>query len=225
MRILIITFIIIVILLAIWIIGSYFSVRNLEEPDYNVISQKTGYEIRQYNSYIVAEVEVEWNQNEALNNWFRYLAGYIFWGNTNKDSIKMTAPVSETQTYEKISMTVPVMETESTSISMTAPVMDTPNTQWSRIVQFTMPRKYTLETLPIPDNDKVTLREIPAKKVAVLRYSGYASEKRVTAKKEKLLELLERDNMKLLSNITSAQYNPPLSFPLTRRNEVMIEVE
>jgi len=69
----------------------------------------------------------------------------------------MTAPVTESNTSEKISMTTPVLETE--------------NSEQTRTVQFTMPSKYTLETLPVPDSERVTLREVPAKKVAALRFT------------------------------------------------------
>lgn len=123
----------------------------------------------------------------------------------------MTAPVSETQISEKISMTVPVA--------------DTPSSSGKRIVQFSMPSKYSLDSLPIPNNDRVSIKELPGKKMAVLRYTGYATENRVANRKRILLEYLERDNIVYRGEITSAQYNPPLSFPFTRRNEILVEVE
>ena len=185
--------------------------KNLEEPSYEVIEKRSGYEIRQYDPYIVAEVEVEWDQSQALNSGFRYLAGYIFGWNTKGDSIKMTAPVSETQISEKIAMTVPVADTASS---------------WGkRIVQFSMPSKYTLDTLPKPNNEQVKLKEIPGKRLAALRYTWYATEARVEKKKQQLRSLLEKDGKNIKSEMTSAQYNPPLSFPLTRRNEILVEVE
>ena len=107
----------------------------------------------------------------------------------------MTAPVIEQQLSEEISMTVPVMESESESISMTTPVTSTQKENGIRIVQFTMPSKYTLETLPKPDNDEVQLREVSARKVATLRFTGFATESKVSAKKEELLLLLEKDNI------------------------------
>ena len=45
--------------LLIWIIGTLLAIRGIEEPKYQVIEKKDGYEIREYASYIVAEVEVE----------------------------------------------------------------------------------------------------------------------------------------------------------------------
>ncbi len=211
MRIFIIILIIVSVLIAIWIIGSYLSVKNLEEPSYEVIEKRSGYEIRQYDPYIVAEVEVEGDQSQALNSGFRYLAGYIFGWNTKGDSIKMTAPVSETQISEKIAMTVPVA--------------DTPSSWGKRIVQFSMPSKYTLDTLPKPNNEQVKLKEIPGKRLAVLSYTGYATQSRVEKKKEELKTLLSKESIEIIWEMTSAQYNPPLSFPLTRRNEILAEVK
>jgi SOUL heme-binding protein len=51
--------IIIAVALVIWIVGTLFAIRGIEEPQYTVIEKREGYEIREYASYIVAEVEVE----------------------------------------------------------------------------------------------------------------------------------------------------------------------
>ena len=225
MRMFIILILILALLLAVWIFWSYLTVKNLEEPSYTVLSKHAWYEIRQYESYIVAEVQVSGNQNDALNSGFRYLAWYIFWGNSKQDSIKMTTPVSESTSSEKIAMTVPVMESENEKISMTIPVLETENIEQTRIVQFTMPSKYTLETLPKPDSERVSLREISPKKVAVLKFTWFATEKKVQTKKQELKKYLERDTIEMLWNLTSAQYNPPLSFPFTRRNEIITEIQ
>lgn len=225
MRIFIILILVLTLLLAVWIFWSYLSVKNLEEPSYSVLSKHDWYEIRQYESYIVAEVQVSGNQNDALNSGFRYLAWYIFGGNSKQDSIKMTTPVSESETSEKIAMTVPVMEAENEKISMTVPVLETEDSQQTRTVQFTMQSKYTLKTLPKPDSERVVLREVAPKKVAVLRFTWFATESRVNSRKQELTKYLERDEIKILWSLTSAQYNPPLSFPFTRRNEIIAKIQ
>ena len=201
-----------IISLAIWIAWSLYAIKSLEEPKYTIISKKTSYELRQYSDYIVAEVEVSWNQNDALNNWFRLLAWYIFGWNKASNSIAMTAPVSET-------------ELESTQIAMTVPVSETQTSANKRIVQFSMPSKYTLDSLPEPNDSRVQLKEIPWYKAAVLSYTWYATEKRVASKKEKLKKLLKENNIEIIWEMTSAQYNPPFSFPLLRRNEMIVRVK
>ena len=212
MKIISIFGIIILILLIIWILATHLVVRNIEEPKYTIIEINEWYEIRKYDNYIVAEVEVKWTQNEALNNWFKLLAGYIFWWNTKNISISMTAPVSEiTQKSEQIAMTVPVSNTI------------TDNNL--RIVQFSMPSKYSLEDLPNPNNKQVKIKKIEWYKSAVLQYSWYANEKRVNKMKENLLSYLNKDGIEVNWNMVSAQYNPPFSFPLLRRNEIMIPIK
>lgn len=198
--------------LAIWIGWTLFVIRGIEEPSYTVVERRDGYEIREYASYIVAEVEVEGDMSDALSSGFWQLAGYIFGGNTTQSSIAMTAPVMGTTKLSE-------------SIAMTAPVMDRVSNSGKHIVAFTMPSKYTLENLPKPDNANVRFRIVEKTKMAVLWYTWYATETRVDAKKKSLIEWLARDGYTMKWDIVSAQYNPPLSFPLLRRNEVMVDIE
>jgi hypothetical protein len=199
------------VLLLIWAIGSYLVVRNLEEPSFTVLEKKDGYEIRQYDSYIVAETTVAGSQREALNQGFSIIADYIFGNNISQTKISMTTPVIESETSEKIAMTVPVIATEAT--------------QNERVVSFVLPSKYTLETLPSPNNNQVNLREVAGRKVAVLSFTWYATPKRIEQKKSELKSLLERDAMTANGPVQTALYNPPLSMPLTLRNEIIIPLE
>jgi SOUL heme-binding protein len=204
--------IILVITLIIWIAGTLLAVRSIEELKYTLIEKREGYDIREYASYIVAEVEVEWDMKTATNAWFRQLAGYIFGGNTAKSSIAMTAPVMDTtKTSESIKMTVPVMDTLSNS--------------GKHIIAFTMPSQYTLESLPKPDNANIRFRLVSESRRTVLQYNWYATPERVDVRKKLLTDSLARDGYKIKWDITSAQYNPPASFPPLRRNEVMVDIE
>lgn len=200
----------VVVLVGLWILGSYLAVRNLEEPSFTVTEVHDGYEIRQYDSYIVAETAVIGSFDAALQAGFRNIADYIFGNNTTKTSIAMTAPVLE-QKSEKIAMTVPVIASD-------------PSAE-ERTVAFVLPSKYTLETLPVPNNEAVKLREVPAYKAAVSRFTGYATEKRIAAKKEELVTTLTKVGITMLDAPQVAQYNPPLSFPFTRRNEIIVVIE
>lgn len=96
-------------------------------------------------------------------------------------------------------MTVPVMDTSddfSESIKMTVPVMDTSTTLGNHTIAFTMPSQYTLDSLPKPNNANIRFRVIAPSKRAVLTYTLYVTENRLVAKKELLLSLLARDNLK-----------------------------
>ena len=69
---------VIIVAALLWSIGSWFVVRNIEEPSYTVVEQKNGYELRDYAPYIVAEVEVTGTRDQSMNQGFRLLADYIF---------------------------------------------------------------------------------------------------------------------------------------------------
>ena len=108
---------------------------------------------------------------------------------------------------------------------MTVPVLEKSDENNERTIAFVLPSKYTLETLPRPNNDAVILVEVPARKVAALRFTWYATEGRVTAKKTALEEYLNRDGKKVIGSVETARYNPPLSMPFTLRNEILIPIE
>jgi len=209
-----------VLLVGAWIGVGYASVAGIETPKYSVVEKHDGYEIREYEPQIVAEVTVEGPQDKALNQGFRKIADYIF-GNNIKPSGNGDAPGSE-----KIAMTAPVLEQTGTSekINMTAPVLEQ-GTSGKHVVSFVMPSSYTLESLPKPNNAEVALRQVPKRRCAVLRFSGYAPESKSSAKKAKLLEHVKRDGLKTAGEPILAQYNPPWTPPFMRRNEVMVEIQ
>lgn len=196
----------------VWVLGSYLVVRSIEEPAYTVLEKKEGYEIRAYAPYILAKTNVTGSYDEATGKGFRIIADYIFGNNTKKESIAMTTPVLESKA-------------ESEKIAMTTPVLETAGENNERIIAFVLPSKYTLETLPAPNNSAVTLAEVPARKVAALSFTWYASAERMETKKALLQSYLERDTITAVGEPETARYNPPLSMPLMLRNEVLIPVE
>ena len=198
-------------LLLLWTIGSYLVIRNLEEPAYTVLEQKDGYEIRAYAPYITAQTEVTGKYSQALNQGFRLVANYIFGNNLAKENIAMTVPVLESTP-------------ESEKIAMTVPVLNTAKDAETRIISFVLPSKYTLDTLPAPNDPRVILNEVPARTVAVLRFSWYATQSRAQQKTTLLQTHLERDGIAASGAVETAQYNPPFSMPLIHRNEIIIPI-
>merc|ERR1712179_502806 len=94
-----------------------------EKPKYTVMARATTkshqVELRVYEPMIIAEVEIETERKSyATSQGFRILAGYIFGGNTKRQSVDMTAPVQS----QNIDMTAPVQSRKSENIDMTAPV-------------------------------------------------------------------------------------------------------
>lgn len=182
----------------------------IEEPSHEVIRKADGYELRRYPGYCVAETEVTDSQAGAGNAGFRILAKYIFGGNESQRSIAMTAPVIQAQS-ERIAMTAPVMQQPS----------ETPG---NYIVQFTMPSKYTLATLPKPNDARVRLREVRNRVVAVRAYGGGWSLTRYERELVTLREAIRRDELIEVGEPQWARYNSPFSLPFMRRNEIWIEV-
>jgi hypothetical protein len=204
-----------------WLLYTWLPVDNIEEPKYTLISQKNGYEIREYRYYILAETTISGaeNRDEASRKGFSIIAGYIFGDNIKRDKIPMTVPVNT----EKIDMTMPV-NTE--KIEMTMPV-NTKEEADSAIynVSFVMPSKYTLETLPEPNDKRVKLREVPAHKVAVRRFSWTTSESAFKKNEAELLKALSRDGVETVGAVNVARYNTPFTIPFMLRNEIHIEVK
>ena len=77
--------IIIISLVVVWSVGTYLYEKHLERPSYSVIEKHRGYELRLYESYIVAETEVSGGYERASNAGFGILAGYIFGNNTRTE--------------------------------------------------------------------------------------------------------------------------------------------
>ena len=133
----------------------------IEEPDFQVLQRLDGVEIRQYASYVVAEVVVPGPADSAGNQAFPLLFGYISGKNKGERKMAMTAPVTQTPTPMKMAMTAPVTQ---------APTAD------GYLVQFVLPKSVTLDAAPEPLDSRVKIREVPAAKVAVVRFSGFWSE-------------------------------------------------
>lgn len=125
---------------------------------------------------------------------FQRLAGFIFGDNSTSQKIAMTAPVQETLVED-------------------APVM-----------AFTMPGQYSLGDLPEPADPRVSLAEVPARTVAVIRFSGWATGSRVKSRTRELLTTLQARNIAVVGVPSLNQYNPPWTLPFLRRNEIMVEV-
>jgi effector-binding domain-containing protein len=87
-----------------------------------------------------------------------------------------------------------------------------------------MPRSYTLETLPAPNDDRVKIVTIPEKKMAALRFSGMRTNARVQSKKQQLLDSLKKDNVVVTGAVQYAGYNAPWTPPWMTRHEVLVEV-
>jgi hypothetical protein len=188
----------------------------IEEPKYTLIEKNDAFEIRKYAPYLVAQTEVTGTFDEMGNKAFRILFKYISGENQKRSKIKMTAPVIKEST-----------ENNGLKIQMTAPVIqeiDKINPK-SATFSFVMPQSFTLATLPIPLDDRINLKEIPAKTVAVLKYSGGWGEEKYKKNEAILLKALDDADIITIGKPSFARYNSPFVLWFMRRNEIMIEVQ
>ena len=184
-----------------------------EEPKYSLIEKDGAFEVRAYDSKLIAEVLLDGEMSDATSAGFRLLADYIFGNNT--------APSGKS---EKISMTAPVtVENRSEKIAMTAPVaIQSEQKGWR--VWFVMPSHFTLVTLPKPNNPLVVIKPIAAKRYAVVRFSGWVDDEKMQAKVKELSAWLAVKKLTSKGQPELARYNPPWTLPFLRRNEVMLEI-
>lgn len=182
----------------------------IEEATYKVVKKDKEFEIRDYAPHILAETVVEGDLEEAGNKAFNRLFRYISGNNRSRDKVTMTVPVSQEPTGEKIKMTAPVGQQR---------VQE----KWS--VSFMMPASYTLATLPEPEDPEVTLRQVPARRIAAVRYSGFWSEKGYLRYKFELESWIHERGLTIVGDPIWARYNPPFTPWFLRRNEILIPVD
>ena len=177
-------------------IAAFFAAPAMaEEAEFTLVESHGAFEIRDYPSLIVAEVEVEGTRRGASNSGFQPLANYIFGDNRPREQIAMTAPVTR------------------------SPAGDG---RWT--VAFVMPSAWTMETLPVPNDESVTLRETQARRMAVMRFSGLMGERRVAGKLAELEAFMAEQGLQALSAPSYAAYDPPWTPAPMRRNEIWIEI-
>lgn len=180
---------------------------NVEQPDYSVEKADGNIEIRAYAPMIVAETVVEGERDAAIREGFQRIADYIFGANTPKDTIAMTAPVQQ----------------QKQTIAMTAPVtQQAQGASWS--VRFIMPKSWTMATLPAPNDQRVTLSPVPARRFVAIRFSGFGSTASIEKHTERLRQYVAANALQTAGEPLLSFYNPPWTLPFLRRNEVMLEL-
>ena len=164
-----------------------------------VVSGKAGeIEFRQYPPLVLATVD-----NSSDDSGFGLLFAYISGSNKAHNSIAMTAPVI---TSEKIAMTAPVFSNASS-------------------MSFVMPAGKLRDEIPDPTDSRVRIEVLPGREIAVIRFSGYASQDDVTAAEARLHDGLKNAGIHTVGPPFLMRYNPPWTPGFLRRNEVGIEIQ
>jgi SOUL heme-binding protein len=187
----------------------------IEEPEFAVVKKLGAVEIRQYAPYVVAEVVVNANANDAGNQAFPILAGYIFGKNKGEKKMAMTAPV--------IQSSAPVTQTPAAPVKMemTAPVTQAA-VAGGHLVQFVLPKTVSLATAPEPLDERVKLREMPAANWAVITYSGTWSQSNFDENLGALRTALKAADIATQGEPVLSRYNGPFTPWFMRRNEIWL---
>ncbi|MBI1404169.1 MAG: heme-binding protein [Porphyrobacter sp.] len=174
----------------------YGQKRHTEQPDYTTIRSDGDVELRDYPALVVAEVTSSGDREGASRQSFRRLAAYIF-------------AQDRPQGGEKIAMTAPVLQEE------------TEPGEWR--MRFVMPAKYSLATLPPPPAD-IALTQVPARRMAAIRFSGNASSRDLAMMEARLRDWLAGQGIEPAGEAEYAFYDAPMVPGPFRRNEVLIPV-
>ena len=183
--------------------------RAIEEPDYRVVRELAGVEVRQYAAYTVAEVVVPGPAADAGNAAFPILAGYIFGKNKGERKFAMTAPVTQAAVPTKLEMTAPVTQTAVPS---------------GFLVQFVLPKGVTVANAPEPLDVRVRIREVSPNQVAVIRYSGFWSESNYNEHLAKLQQALRGADLAWVGEPVYSRYDAPFTPWFLRRNEIWLQL-
>jgi hypothetical protein len=172
----------------------------VESAPYEVLRTVDDIEVRAYPRLIVATVDGSGDDDSAFGHLFRYITGV----NTGSRRIAMTTPVI---TPERIEMTAPVI-----------------NRGWE--MPFVMPADYTMDTMPEPTDPMVRIEELPARKMAVIRFKGRTREREVEAARERLYAVLDRQSMEAVGApvLMRYNYNSPFTPGFLRKNEVGVQL-
>jgi effector-binding domain-containing protein len=179
----------------------------IEEPKFKLVRQYADFEVRDYPAYTVAETTVSGGFEDAGNEGFHRLFGYISGKNTGHSSIAMTAPVI--QAGQKIEMTASVLQSAGGG---------------SFIIKFVMPAASTVQTLPVPNDKRVVIREEPPARFAAIRYTGFWSEENYRTHLKALKAAIAREHLVITGEPVWARYDPPFMPWFFRRNEILIPV-
>jgi hypothetical protein len=189
-----------------------YVVQNVEQPTYESVELDGDFEIRDYPPLVVAEVRRSGDREQGLRDGFGPLARYIFARERGGEPIAMTAPVQQQAIAadEKIAMTAPVTQSQVGA------------NEW--IVSFIMPSALRLEALPAPGNGAISLRELPARRVAAVRFSGRTDDALIAEQERRLRAWMAARALTPIGPPTYAYYNDPFTPGFLRRNEVLLPV-
>ncbi|MBA3453222.1 MAG: heme-binding protein [Deltaproteobacteria bacterium] len=165
------------------------------EPDYTTEGRVGDLALRRYPARVDARAEINAiDFEDALELGYERLRSFIRGANATDEGLVMAMPVTTMMRDGRYEMS------------------------------FVMPADRVVSTLPQPEDPRVQLREVPERRIAVLRFNGRFTKKNVEWQERKLLRKLVDAGLSARGSVMFACYDPPTTLPLLRRNELWIEI-
>jgi hypothetical protein len=181
----------------------------VEGPAYEVVRRLGDIEVRQYAPYTVAQVHMPGPADDVVSQAFPILTGYIFGKNKGARALVTTETVKHLAAPIHFAMTAPV-----TQIAVPG----------GFTVQFILPSGVTLASAPEPDDPRVTLRELPAHRLAAIRYSGFWAASNYATHLATLMAALKAVALSWSGEPAFSRYNAPWTPWFLRRNEIWLSL-
>lgn len=169
------------------------STKNTEGQDYTVIKEYKDFEVRQYAPALFSYTVMKSDAYKKVSGKGFRKLAGYIFGGNDKK--------------QSIAMTTPVAMDLSDSITM----------------KFKIPKGLKLEDLPTPDDADIKFKAEPAKTMAAIRFSGWATDEKIETYTSKLKKLLKKKKLKYTGNFIYLGYNPPYEVT-NRRNEIVVEL-
>ena len=185
------------IILVLFVISQLFflnSQRTIETYPFTIIDTYETIEIRQYEASLFTSVEMPSNNYRETSSKGFSILAGYIFGGNDKE--------------EKIAMTSPVAMSLKDSTTML----------------FLVPKKYTRDNLPIPNDSSIEFKDMPEKRVAAISFGGWASDSKIAAFKSKLITALNTKGIEYTDNFYFLGYNAPMEV-FNRKNEIIVELK
>lgn len=185
------------IILVLFVISQLFflnSQRNIETYAFTIIDSYETIEIRQYEASLFTSVQMPSNNYRKTSSKGFSVLAGYIFGGNDKE--------------EKIAMTSPVAMSLKDSTTML----------------FLVPKKYTRDNLPVPNDSRIEFKDIPEKRVGAISFGGWANDSKIASFKKKLIDVLNSKGIKYTDNFYFLGYNAPMEV-FNRKNEIIVELE
>ena len=107
-------------------------------------------------------------------------------------------------------------------IEMTTPVYMYPEDGTSAM-EFVLPKKYMRQQAPAPLGSNVKIYESKPGYFAAVRYGGYSNASKVKIYTERLMDKIQKHELKAISSPVVLSYDSPYKV-MNRRNEILVEI-